>query len=128
MGDDIVSIAENQTMTTRDGDGGFVLGLIAGAALGAAGAMLLAPKAGAETREGLANGFYGLGQAAREKWMDLSETASAAIDKGREAYEQAVTEGRESNARSTEARHPVVAGGARPRSSPAASSPAAQNS
>jgi gas vesicle protein len=107
-------------MATADGDRGFLLGFIAGAVLGTAGAMLFAPRRGAETRRGLADGFRGLGQAARETWSDVSAAASAAVDKGREEYDKTVREARNSNARSIYTRDSLVPDGAGPRPAPVA--------
>jgi gas vesicle protein len=81
-------------MTARHDDdsssgGGFVLGMVTGAALGAALAMLFAPKAGAEVRQDLAGTVGDLSQVAKDKWADVTTAADSAMDKGREAYGQA---------------------------------------
>src|ERR1700688_4239203 len=69
--------------------GVFVCGLLTGAALGATAAILLAPKAGWKMRRDLADGVGDLGQAAKDRWGDVTAAASSAVDKGREAFEQA---------------------------------------
>jgi gas vesicle protein len=73
----------------RSNVGVFVCGLLTGAALGAAAAILLAPKAGWKMRRDLADGVGDLGQAAKDRWGDVTAAASSAVDKGREAFEQA---------------------------------------
>jgi gas vesicle protein len=70
------------------GGGGFTMGLVIGAALGALAAMLFAPKPGWEMRRDLADSE--LGRAAKDRWEDVSEAVSSAVDKGRETYDQAV--------------------------------------
>jgi gas vesicle protein len=72
------------------GGSGFVMGLITGATLGAAAAFLFARKSGWELRGDLADRVGDLGQTAREKWNDVAAATSSAVDKGREAYRQAV--------------------------------------
>jgi gas vesicle protein len=67
----------------------FVCGLLTGITVGAAAAMLFAPKPGWEMRGDLADGADELGQAAKDRWVDVTEAASSAVDKGREVYEQA---------------------------------------
>src|SRR5436190_3921551 len=109
-------------MATTDGDRGFLLGFIAGAVLGTACAMLFAPRPGAETRQGLADGVRELGQAAREKWADVTAAASAAVDKGREEYDRTVQEARNSSARSSHTRNSLVSDGEAPRPAPVAAS------
>jgi gas vesicle protein len=77
-------------MTARnDGPsgGGFFFGLVTGAALGAA-ALLFAPKSGSDMRQDLAHGVGDLGQAAKDRWGDVTAAAASAIDRGREAFEQ----------------------------------------
>jgi gas vesicle protein len=73
----------------RSNVGVFVCGLLTGAALGAAAGILLAPKAGWKMRRDMADGAGDLGQAAKDRWGDVTAAASSAVDKGREAFEQA---------------------------------------
>jgi len=72
------------------GGGGFTMGLVVGVAFGAVAAMLFAPKPGWEMRRDLADSAGDLGQAAKDRWEDVSEGVSSALDKGRETYDQAV--------------------------------------
>jgi gas vesicle protein len=81
-------------MTTRyerDGSSGaaFVCGLLTGVTLGAAAAMLFAPTAGSDLRQDLADRVGNLGQAAKDRWGDVTAAASSAVDKGRDAFDQA---------------------------------------
>ena len=73
----------------RSNVGVFVCGLLTGATLGAAAAILLAPKAGWKMRRDLADGVGDLGQTAKDRWGDVTAAASSAVDKGREAFDQA---------------------------------------
>jgi gas vesicle protein len=86
-------MGRRENMTARHEDrsnvGVFVCGLLTGAALGAATAILLAPKAGWKMRRDLADGVADLGQAAKDRWGDVTAAASSAVDKGREAFDQA---------------------------------------
>ena len=88
----------------QEGSGGaFICGLLTGAAFGAVAAILFAPRAGWETRRDLADGVGDLGQAARDRWGDVTEAAASAVDKGRVALEQprgAVQEAADSAAKS----------------------------
>ena len=77
--------AKNEDRSNR---GAFLCGLLTGITVGAGLAMLYAPKRGSEVRRDLADGASDLGQAARDTWQDVTTTASAAVQKGREAYEQ----------------------------------------
>lgn len=63
--------------TERRGHGDFVVGVLAGAAIGAAVALLYAPMRGRETREMLGERFH-----------EGMNRASAAIDRGRELAAQ----------------------------------------
>jgi gas vesicle protein len=75
-----------------EGSGGsvFVAGLVVGTALGAAASLLFAPKPGWEMRRDLADTASDLGQAAKDRWDDVSDGVASAVDKGRETYDQAV--------------------------------------
>lgn len=83
---------------TRDesGAGTVVVAFVLGAITGAAVALLMAPASGEETRRVLADkareGRARANEAARqgrEMWDRQRETLSNALDRGREAYEQA---------------------------------------
>lgn len=66
------------------GSGGFVMGLLTGAVLGAGIGMLLAPKAGAELRGQLGEQARNFGNRASEQYKKASESASGWADRGRE--------------------------------------------
>jgi len=68
---------------------GFVCGLLTGVTVGAGLAMLFAPKAGADMRRDLADGASDLGRTAKDTWQEVTTSAGAAVQKGREVYEQA---------------------------------------
>jgi gas vesicle protein len=71
------------------GGGGFTMGLVVGAAFGAVAAMLFAPKPGWEMRRDLADSAGDLGQTVKDRWDDVTEAASSAVEKGREVYGEA---------------------------------------
>jgi gas vesicle protein len=77
-----------ETAERADG-GGFLMGIMAGTALGAALAMLFAPKAGWEMRQDFAGGVTDINEAVKDKWKDVTAVASSAFDKGVEAYDEA---------------------------------------
>jgi gas vesicle protein len=81
---------ERNMIARNDGPsgGGFFFGLVTGAALGATAALLFAPKSGSDIRQDLAHGVGDLGQAAKDRWGDVTAAAASAIDRGREAFEQ----------------------------------------
>lgn len=81
--------------------GGFVTGLICGAAVGAAIGLLLAPRTGAEMRRTLAESADRLRERGRETYDAASEAVGRVVDQGRRAaeagrarVEEAVNEGR----------------------------------
>jgi gas vesicle protein len=82
------------SMTERydkgSGGSGFTMGLVVGVTFGAVAAMLFAPKSGSETRRDLADSAGDLRQAAKDRWENVSEAVSSAVDKGRETYDQVV--------------------------------------
>jgi gas vesicle protein len=69
--------------------GGFVMGLLTGAVLGAGIGMLLAPKAGAELRGQLGEQARNIGNKASEQYRKASESASGWADRGRDFVNQA---------------------------------------
>jgi len=73
----------------RSGGGAFFMGILTGSLLGGALAVLFAPKPGSDMRRDLADGAGEFGQAAKERWEDVTAAASSAVEKGREAYGQA---------------------------------------
>jgi gas vesicle protein len=83
-------------MARDDGSAGVILAFLAGAATGAAVALLMAPTNGEETRRVLGErareGRERAEEAARQGREFLNrqrDTLTAAIDRGREAYNQA---------------------------------------
>ena len=73
----------------NDSGSGFIMGLLAGAVLGAGLGMLLAPKTGAEFRGQLGEQARTFGSRASEQYRRASEAASGWAEKGREAMNQA---------------------------------------
>lgn len=63
------------TPRERDDYSGFVLGLIAGAAVGGGLALLFAPSEGAQTRQGLASGAQQAGRRVTQAYGSLAGTA-----------------------------------------------------
>ena len=59
-----------------EGSGGFLLGALAGALVGAGVALLLAPKSGAQIRGDLSSGFNTARDAAARRYRDLADKAS----------------------------------------------------
>ena len=62
------------------GSGTFLLGALAGALVGAGVALLMAPKAGAEVRRDLTEGYGSVRDAAARRYRDLADRASAKLD------------------------------------------------
>ena len=69
--------------------GGFVLGLIAGAVVGAGLGMLFAPKSGAELRGQLSDQADEFASMAGRQYRRAASTANDLMDRGRGAYESA---------------------------------------
>ena len=64
-----------------EGSGGFLLGALAGALVGAGVALLLAPKTGAQIRGDISSGFNTARDAAARRYRDLADKAGQQIDK-----------------------------------------------
>lgn len=64
-----------------EGSGGFLLGALAGALVGAGVALLLAPKSGAQIRGDLSSGFNTARDAAARRYRDLADKASEKLGK-----------------------------------------------
>ena len=90
-------MAHNDDRNGNDGGGGgFMMGLLAGAVLGAGIGMLLAPKAGAELRGQIGEQARTLGSVANQQYKKASESATEWAERGREVAgqaRQAVTRG-----------------------------------
>jgi gas vesicle protein len=83
----------------RTGGSGFLTGLVTGTVLGSALALLFAAKTGRDLRRDLAEGASDLGQAAKDRWADVAETAAKAVDKGRAAYNETLQEAADSTSK-----------------------------
>jgi gas vesicle protein len=68
------------------GNGMFLLGALAGALVGAGVALLMAPKSGAETRQGLSSGYNTVRDAAARRYRDIADRASAKIEETVDQY------------------------------------------
>jgi gas vesicle protein len=64
----------------------FLLGAVAGALVGAGVALLMAPKSGAEVRQGLSSGYSSVRDAASRRYRDLADRASAKIEQTVDSY------------------------------------------
>jgi gas vesicle protein len=72
------------------GNGMFLLGAIAGALVGAGVALLMAPKAGAEVRKDLSDGYSSVRDAAARRYRDMADRASAKLDEATAKFEEKV--------------------------------------
>lgn len=86
---------------SSDHAGGFVTGLLCGAAVGAAIGLLLAPRTGAEMRRTLVDSAERMREKGRETYDAASEVVGRVVGQGRRAaeagrarVEEAVNEGR----------------------------------
>jgi len=70
------------------GGGGFVFGLLCGAALGAAIGLMFAPKAGSEIRRTLMDSTGDLRKKATEAYGQASQTMNDYVSKGRDAMDR----------------------------------------
>jgi len=80
----------------ESGGGGFVFGLLCGAALGAAVGLMFAPKAGADLRRTLYDSTGDLRKKANDVYGQATQTVNdyvakgkEAVDRGRQAYDTA---------------------------------------
>ncbi|HEV3216459.1 MAG TPA: YtxH domain-containing protein [Vicinamibacterales bacterium] len=72
----------------ESGGGGFVIGLLCGAALGAAVALMLAPKTGSELRQTLYESTGDIRKKASDAYDQASQTVNDYVAKGRDAVER----------------------------------------
>lgn len=72
------------------GSGMFMLGAVAGALVGAGVALLMAPKAGAEVRKDLSDGYSSVRDAASRRYREMADRASAKFDEASAKFEQKV--------------------------------------
>jgi gas vesicle protein len=98
----------NDNYETTSHSSGFVLGLLCGAAVGAAIGLLLAPKTGAEMRRTLADSAERFRRKAGETYgqasdavTDLMDKGRRAARKGRERVDQAIEDARDAYADET---------------------------
>ncbi len=64
----------------------FLSGIVLGMVFGAAAGVLLAPKAGSDTRETVAHSARRMRERARHTYEEASHTVHDAVDRGREAW------------------------------------------
>jgi len=78
----------------RNSGGGFVMGLLCGAALGAAVGLLLAPKAGSELRQQIYDTIGRVRKSATDGYASAVETVSGAVgdvvERGKKAAQRGV--------------------------------------
>jgi gas vesicle protein len=72
----------------ESGGGGFVIGLLCGTALGAAIALMFAPKTGSEIRQTLYDATGDLRRKANDAYGQASEQVDNLVSKGRQAVER----------------------------------------
>jgi len=72
----------------------FMLGVLCGAAVGAAIGLLLAPKSGAELRGQLAGSAERFRRRAGETYEQASGAVNEMVDKGRRSFDEAIDRGR----------------------------------
>ena len=82
-------MAEYEKFENEAGGGGFMLGLLTGAVIGAGLGMLLAPKAGSDLRGQVAEQAKNFGTKAGEQYRRASETASEWAERGKDMVNQA---------------------------------------
>src|SRR5882762_3220770 len=72
----------------QPGGGGFVLGLLCGAALGAAVGLMFAPKAGSELRQTLYDSTGDLRKKATDAYGQATQTVNDYVAKGRDVVDR----------------------------------------
>ena len=72
----------------QSGGGGFVLGLLCGAALGAAVGLMFAPKAGSELRQTLYDSTDDLRKKATDAYGQATQTVNDYVAKGRDVVDR----------------------------------------
>jgi len=80
---------EGEDMMTSNGGSAFVMGMICGAAVGAALGLLFAPKPGTIMRKDLKQSAQKLSRKAMKLYDQASDTASRMADRGADALERA---------------------------------------
>ena len=72
----------------ESGGGGFVIGLLCGAALGAAVGLMFAPKAGSELRQTLVESTGDIRKKASDAYGQATQTVNEYVSKGKDAVER----------------------------------------
>ena len=72
----------------ESGGGGFVIGLLCGAALGAAVGLMFAPKAGSELRQTLVDSTGDIRKKASDAYGQATQTVNEYVSKGKDAVER----------------------------------------
>ena len=75
----------SQNSRSNSGGSSFWLGLVCGAAAGAAAAVLFAPKPGVHMRRDVTDGATRLRQAAQDKYSQATDMVGDMVDRGRRA-------------------------------------------
>lgn len=86
---------EVKTFENEGNGGGFVMGMICGAAVGAAVGLLLAPKAGSELREQIYQSTGRLRRSATDGYVAAVDTVSGAVEDVIERGKKAAHRGQE---------------------------------
>jgi gas vesicle protein len=81
-------MADVYDRTGSNGGGSFMIGLIAGTAIGAGLGLLFAPKSGAALRDQLSERAGDLADAASDVYQTAAERASELADRGREVVDR----------------------------------------
>jgi gas vesicle protein len=80
---------------SSDGSGHFVMGLLAGAVVGAGVALLFAPKKGADLRNQLSDQAGALGDQAQEGYRKVADSAAQGADRGKAAAGELADRGKD---------------------------------
>ena len=72
----------------ESGGGGFVIGLLCGAALGAAIGLMFAPKAGSQLRQTLVDSTGDIRKKASDAYGQATQTVNEYVSKGKDAVER----------------------------------------
>lgn len=81
--------------TEGNGGGGFMMGVVCGAAIGAAVGLLLAPKAGSELRQQLYESTGRLRRRAGDGYAEAADTVTGAVGDVMDRGKRAVRQGQE---------------------------------
>jgi gas vesicle protein len=100
-----MSVMSGREMRNGGGGHGFVLGLLCGAAVGAAAGLLFAPKRGAALRKDLAKSANDVSRRAKELYEDAAEVVSDLTDRATEMMEHTGTAVDKAKAHSRSAHH-----------------------